>query len=179
MLRIREAKEEDAISLVEIYRPYVEKTTVSFEYTVPTVAEFAGRIRAFSAFYPYFVAEEDGEILGYAYAHRYAERKAYDWVCETSVYVKESARGKGVGRALYGKLLPALRDMGIVQVLAILATPNEPSFRFHKAMGFGEGVELQNMGWKLGGWHGTQTMTLFLREAKESPTPVISFHELA
>ena len=169
----------DAGELLSIYRPYVEKTTVTFEYVVPTVEEFAGRIKSFSAFYPYFVAEEDGEILGYAYAHRFAERKAYDWVCEVSIYIRESARGKGVGRKLYEKLLETLRQMNLVQAIAIISTPNEPSVQFHRKMGFEEGVEITNVGWKFNGWHGTKYMIYRLKCEKEIPKPVISFHDLA
>ena len=178
MISIRTAAVEDAEELLAIYRPYVEKTTVTFEYIVPTVQEFAERIRSFSSFYPYFVAEENGVISGYAYAHRFAERKAYDWVCEVSIYIQEDARGKGVGTLLYEKLLSALQKMGICQAIAIISTPNEPSVKFHLKMGFSEGVELENVGWKFGGWHGTRYMTCRLWKEKESPKPIVAFREI-
>ena len=87
--KIRVATKQDAKSLVEIYAPYVEKTAITFEYTVPTVEEFEKRIERVLEKYPYLVAERDGEIVGYAYASAFHERPAYDWAVETTVYVKQ------------------------------------------------------------------------------------------
>ena len=90
MVSVREASVEDAAELLEIYRPYVEHTDVSFEYVTPSVQEFAGRIAHTLQRYPYLVAQnEDGELLGYAYASAFKSREAYDWSVELSVYVKD------------------------------------------------------------------------------------------
>ena len=89
---IREAKLEDAAELLAIYAPYVEKTAITFEYTVPSVAEFAERMQQVQQRYPYLVAEQDGKLLGYVYAGPFHERAAYDWAVETSLYVRQGVR---------------------------------------------------------------------------------------
>ena len=84
---IRTASEADAPALLEIYAPYVDRTAITFEYEVPSVDEFASRIRNTLQKYPYLVAEKGGRILGYAYAGPFHDRPAYDWSVETSIYV--------------------------------------------------------------------------------------------
>ena len=106
---IRMAAPEDAAALVAIYAPYVEVTAISFEYTVPTVEEFAGRIRKTLERYPYLVAEAGGKIVGYAYASPFHSRAAYQWAAECSIYVEQSCRQSGVGRRLYTALEELLR----------------------------------------------------------------------
>ena len=77
-MNIRLATEGDADSLLEIYAPYVEETAITFEYEVPTADEFRGRIRETLKNYPYYIAELDGKIAGYAYGSAFKEREAYD-----------------------------------------------------------------------------------------------------
>jgi len=96
-MNIRLATPSDAATLLAIYAPYVENTAITFEYEVPTIEDFANMIEKTLEKYPYLVAEEDGLILGYAYASTYYARAAYDWAVELSVYVSQDARGKGVG----------------------------------------------------------------------------------
>ena len=103
-ITIRLASLDDAKALLDIYRYYVEETAITFEYDVPTLEEFTGRMRSIMAFYPYLVAEEDGKILGYDYASKFHPRAAYAWSAEVTVYLDKAARGKGVGRQIYGKL---------------------------------------------------------------------------
>lgn len=89
---IRNVELSDAEVLVEIYRPYVENTTISFECETPSVDEFRSRIENISKKYPYIVMVEDDEIVGYAYAGRFKGRKAYDWCVETTIYVREDKK---------------------------------------------------------------------------------------
>ena len=86
MNTIRFAAPDDAAALLRIYAQYIE-TPITFEYTLPSEEEFARRIRDIQAVYPYLVYIEDGEVLGYAYAHRFQERAAYQWGAELSVYL--------------------------------------------------------------------------------------------
>ena len=65
-MQIRVAEERDAAALAEIYSYYVEKTAITFEYETPSTEEFTERIHNIKEKYPYIVAEENGEILGYA-----------------------------------------------------------------------------------------------------------------
>ena len=99
---IRFAAAKDAAELLEIYAPYVTGTTVSFEYEVPTVEEFRRRVEETSARYPYLVWEEDGALLGYAYAHPYAARPAYQWSAELTVYLRQGVSGGGLAPGCTG-----------------------------------------------------------------------------
>ena len=85
---LRIAKPEDAEEILKVYAPYVEKTAITFEYEVPSVEEFRGRIENTLQHYPYLVAEDETGILGYAYAGRFQTRAAYDWAVETSIYIR-------------------------------------------------------------------------------------------
>ena len=138
-MEIRFAKPSDARALLDIYAPYVENTAITFEYEVPTIENFATRIGKTLEKYPYLVAEEDGVVLGYAYASTYYARAAYDWAVELSVYVSQDARGKGVGSKLYDKLEDLLDQMGYMHFLACISLPNEASLALHRKRGLSAG----------------------------------------
>ena len=121
---IRTASEADAPALLEIYAPYVERTAITFEYEVPSVDEFASRIRNTLQKYPYLVAEKGGRILGYAYAGPFHDRPAYDWSVETSIYVDTSLKHMGIGRKLHDALEQALQEQGILNMNACIAYPS-------------------------------------------------------
>lgn len=97
MLDIRLATADDAPGVLEIYAPIVADTAISFEVAPPSVAEMRERIHQTLPAYPWLVVEDRGRVVGYAYAHRFADRAAYNWSVETSVYVHPEARGLGVG----------------------------------------------------------------------------------
>lgn len=122
-ITVRTATVNDAASLVEIYRPYVEKTAITFETEVPSVEDFAQRIAKTLVHYPYLVAEHMGKIIGYAYAGTFYGRAAYAWTVETSVYVAQNDAGHGTGRALYEALEAELKAKGIQCMLACLTVP--------------------------------------------------------
>lgn len=109
-IEIRLAEPEDAGELLAIYAPYVEETAITFEYTVPSLAEFQERIRHTRERYPYLVAASAGKIVGYAYAGPFKGRRAYDWAVETSIYVARGAHRQGVGRRLYEALEQCLKN---------------------------------------------------------------------
>ena len=113
---IRPAVPEDAEALVEIYRPYVLETAITFEYEVPSVEEFAGRIRETKKKYPYIVMEDDGEIIGYAYGGSFVGREAYEYSAVASIYIRKDQRGRGLGRKLSEELERVLKDMGIINM---------------------------------------------------------------
>lgn len=119
----RVARPEDAEALLAIYAPYVEETAITFEYEVPSVEAFRARITHTLATYPYIVAIEENNIIGYAYVGRLHERAAYDWSVETSIYVDRCARKHGLGRQLYERLEAILRAMNIISVNACIAYP--------------------------------------------------------
>ena len=178
MITLRSAAPEDAEALLEIYRPYVEETTITFETTLPTRDEFAGRIRDTIAMYPYLVAEEDGSPVGYAYAHRFRDRAAYDWSVETSVYVKKDKRGKGIGALLYRRLIAELDKQGVALAVAVITVPNDPSIAFHTAMGFSMAGILPHVGYKMGRWCGTAYMYLRPTDGEKGPLPLSPWEKI-
>ncbi|MEQ9764026.1 GNAT family N-acetyltransferase [Streptococcus jiangjianxini] len=150
---IRSAKSSDAEELLNLYAPYVEKTAITLEYTVPSVSEFKHRIRQTLTNFPYLVYQENEEILGYAYASSYKDRAAYDWSCEVSIYVAEKARGKQIGTKLYDALENELEKMGMKNVLACITYPNEASIGFHQDRGYEKVGHFTKMGYKFERWH--------------------------
>ena len=111
---IRIAEKKDASALLDIYAPYVTDTAITFEYEIPSVEEFANRIEHTLKRYPYFIAEENGTPVGYAYASPFHDRPAYDWAVETSIYVDRSHRKNGIGRLLYNALERTLSTQNMV-----------------------------------------------------------------
>ena len=114
-MNIRIATPEDAFAIQNIYRYYVNNTAITFELEVPSVKEFQERITKTLERYPYLVAEEEGEVIAYAYAGIFYDRRAYDWSAEMSVYVQRGIHGKGVGTALYEKLEELLKKQNIMR----------------------------------------------------------------
>ena len=165
-LRIRDAARADTDALLEIYRPYVLDTAVSFELEPPTAAEFAQRIAGAQSQWAWLVAERDGELLGYAYGSAFRSRAAYRWSVETSAYVHAAHRGQGVGRALYERLLALLADKGYCTAYAGIALPNEASVRLHRALGFRDVGTFRRAGRKFGRWH---DVSWWQRELRDEP----------
>lgn len=174
---IRMARVEDAPALLEVYAPYVRETEISFEYTVPTVDEFAGRIATVLQKLPYLVAEREGELLGYVYVSPFKGRVAYDWSVETSIYIRRDCRGGGVGQALYQRLNELLLRQRIYNVNACITSPNEPSERFHTACGFHKVAHFDNIAYK-NGWLDIIWMKKLLAPLPERPLPIIPITEL-
>src|SRR5439155_25333935 len=133
---IRVVTEDDAERILEIYAPIVRDTAISFEDDVPTVEEMRTRIREKLERYPWFVAEEDGELLGYGYAGPLRSRAAYRWSAEVSMYIREDVRAKGVGTAIGMKLTEVLFKMGVVTLFGGTTLPNPASEGIYRASGF-------------------------------------------
>ena len=147
---IRIAEERDLPEILSIYAPYVLETTHTFEYDVPTAEEFLARFRSITAAFPWLVWEEAGRILGYAYGSAPFERAAYRWSCETSVYLRPEARGRGIGRKLYTALEKILAYQGFLKNYAIITSENSPSLAFHKSLGYAIAAEMPGCAYKFG-----------------------------
>jgi len=152
-----------------IYAPIVEHTAISFELIPPTAEEFAERIRGTTRELPWLAAETDEGVVGYVYAKRHRNRAAYRWSVETSVYVTEQWRGRGVGVALYRVFIDELRTMGYVSVYAGIALPNAGSVSLHEKVGFIAIGRFPNVGFKQGSWHDVGWWHLALREPPSAP----------
>ena len=149
---IRIATEADVPQILEIYSPYVENTTITFEYDVPTMEEFMTRYRRITEDFPWLVWEEKGEILGYTYACHPFERAAYSWCAEPSIYLKPSAQGRGIGRRLYAALEELLKLQGYQVLLALITGENFGSLKFHERLGYKSVGELIECGYKFEKW---------------------------
>ena len=175
-LVIRPVCDADAQRLAEIYSYYVEQTAVSFEYTAPSEEEFRKRISFFSEKYPYLAAVRDGQIVGYAYAGPFHPREAYSRCCEMTVYLDRDARGQGIGRALYEALEAQLREMGILNLYALIAVPGHgdayltpASERFHAALGYQTAARFHHCGYKFGQWYDVVWMEKLIGEHGAAP----------
>lgn len=149
---IRSALAGDAAACAAIYTPFVRDTWVSFETEVPDEAEMASRIAANSASHAWLVADIDGAIAGYAYGSAHRTRAAYASSCDVAIYVDPAYARRGIGRLLYGQLLPALAKRGFHAAFAGIAQPNAGSVALHEAMGFTPLGIYREVGWKLGAW---------------------------
>ena len=150
---IRQARESDASSLLGIYGPFVEHTSVSFETVVPTIDEFAGRIAKCLNGWQYLLAERDGRVLGYAYGGVHRERAAYRFSVEVSAYLDPAFHRQGIGRALYTRLFEDLTAKGYCTAFAGITLPNDASVGLHKSVGFEPIGVFKSIGWKFGKWH--------------------------
>lgn len=143
----------DASACAAIYAPYVAASVISLEEVPPTTEEFGKRIERISARYPYLVAEDDdGQVVAFAYGSLHRQRAAYRWACESSVYVDETRRRRGTGRALYVALFDLLRRQGLQLVCAGITLPNEASISLHESFGFELVGVYRRIGWKAGHW---------------------------
>lgn len=150
---IRFARPEDGSAVAEIYRPYVANTAISFEQMPPSAAEMGERIVATIATCPFLVFEEQGEILGYAYAGPHRARPAYRWSVDVTVYVASRVQRRGIGRRLYGELLDQLSQQGFHAAFAGITLPNASSVGLHEALGFRHLGTYHEVGFKFGRWH--------------------------
>ena len=175
-MRIRLATADDAAAIASIYAPYVTGSAVSFETEPPDATEMRARIGAGAGLYPWLAAlDDDGGLLGYAYACAFRARKAYRFSVETTIYVADSAQRRGVGGALYGRLIPLLEAQGFVQAIAAITLPNDASVRLHEAHGFAPAGVYREVGWKLGEWRSVglwQRALAPLSDAPEEPKTV-------
>ena len=164
---------KDTAALLAIYRPYIEKTAITFEKAVPDVKDYERRIADIAAQFPYLVLESGGEIIGYAYAHRQAERAAFDWNAELSIYLKEGFSGRGIGRPLYALLETLLKMQGYVNFFGVITGSNAGSIAMHEKMGYQKIAVHEKTGWKFDVWHDTVWMHKRVHEgAPEAIKPV-------
>ena len=178
-LLIRFAKMEDAEELLALYTPYVTDTVITFEYEVPSLEEFKDRMRQTMKKYPYLVAEQNGEILGYSCAGAFKGRAAYDWAVETSIYVDQSLKHRGIGRMLHDALETALREQGILNMNACIAYPpkedehlDKNSVEFHTHMGYRLVGEFHKCGYKFNHWYNMVWMEKLLDPEIKHPKPI-------
>ena len=149
---IREVQKEDAEAIAAIYNHFVENTVVTFEEEIVTVDEMAQRIETISAEFPWFVFEENGQILGFAYAKTWQVKSAYRYSLESTVYLSPGQAGKGIGTGLYERLLAELKQRGVHAVIAGITLPNPHSIALHEKFGFTKAAHYKEVGRKFDKW---------------------------
>jgi phosphinothricin acetyltransferase len=175
---IRIAHTDDAAAVHDIYAPSVLEGVATFETELPGVEAMRERIVGRLRHYPWLIWEEDGRVLAYAYASRFRERAAYDWIAETSIYVHADARRRGIARRLYAVLLDAMTLQGLNQAVGVITLPGEVSVAMHEAMGFTPAGVWRSSGYKLGQWWDVGVWQKELQTPENPPRPVLSFENL-
>ena len=177
-LLIRPAAPEDAPALAAIYAPYVAQTAITFEYDIPTAAEFARRIARTLEHYPYLVAGQNGRTVGFAYAGAFGSRAAYDWSVEMSVYLSMDCRGGGMGTQLYQALERKLVERGFRSAEACIAYADtedeyltQGSVRFHEKLGYRMVGRFDRCAYKFGRWYDMVWMEKHLAPHENGPWP--------
>lgn len=149
----RQATESDASAIASIYAHHVLHGTASYEIDPPSVEETLAKIRQINGrYWPFIVAELEGEIVGYAYATQFRDRAAYRFACEDSVYVAHNKVGRGVGRALLAELIERSKAFGFKTMVAVIGGAEPASIALHAKFGFEEVGRLEGVGWKKERW---------------------------
>lgn len=178
-MKIRLATPQDAKEIRQIYAPYVTDTAVTFEYEVPTVETFEERITNTLRKYPYLVAEEEGHIVGYAYAGAFRPRAAYQHSVEMSIYVDREKGGKGIGRKLYQELEHRLIQQNVFVLYACITMTErtddpyltDGSIQFHKKMGYTFAGHFHHCGYKFSCWYSMIWMEKSICNRPDHPEP--------
>ncbi len=167
---IRPVRPSDAEAICRIYNHYVLHTIVSFEEEAVAPEEMARRIAGVAAAgLPWLVLEEEGLLIGYAYATPWKTRRGYRYAVESSVYLEAPAGGKGYGSRLYAELLAELRSRPLRTVIGGIALPNEASVGLHEKLGFRKVAHFERVGWKCETWVDVGYWQLSLAEDEGPP----------
>lgn len=167
--KIRLATEADAASILEIYTPFITDTVITFEYEVPTIKVFSKRIFNIQKKYPWLVCEINNKIIAYAYASQFAERAAFDWSVEFSIYIDSKYHGMKIGKALYFSLFELLKLQGYYNVYAKITYPNIKSEGLHKSLGFKPVGIYRNIAFKFDSWRDLICYELKLMDYPKAP----------
>ena len=170
-VELRLATADDTAGMLAIYAPIIEETAISFEDTVPTLAEYRARYAAIENDFPVIVATDGTHVAGFAYAGLHRKRSAYRWSVETSVYVDPAYKRRGIGRGLYTAVFEILSALNYANALAGITLPNDESTEFHKRMGFEHVGVYPGVGYKFGHWRDTEWWNYRLRNDDEPAEP--------
>jgi phosphinothricin acetyltransferase len=164
---IRSVTADDAKVICGIYNYYIENTVITFEETPVSINGMEDRIKAVLSNYPWLVWEEEGEILGYSYGNTWKDRAAYRYSAESSIYVKNGAEGRGIGKKLLAAFLEAARETSIHVLVAGITIPNERSVALYEKFGFKKTAEFFEVGYKMDRWLNVGYWQLILRDGQK------------
>lgn len=149
---IRQLHTTDIQVLLDIYNYYVLNTVVTFDIEPLSFSTFRDKINHINTSHPFLIYEDEGEVLGFAYASMFRPKPAYNFTLESTVYVKHTAHGKKIGTQLYKALIEKLRETEAHTVLGVLTMPNEASVKLHEKFGFKKVAHIEDAGLKFGEW---------------------------
>lgn len=172
---IRRARAEDLPAVRAIYAHYVEHTVYTFYYDCPSIEHFETLLDTSHCF---LIAQDASHILGYAYATRFRQKKAYRWSAEATIYLDHQATGKGLGKRLYGALIDILAQLNYKIILAGLTSPNPASEAFHLSMGFQHIHTLDKIGYKFGQWHSVDWYRKELGPYSQAPEEILELDHI-
>ncbi|WP_343006219.1 N-acetyltransferase family protein, partial [Intestinibacter bartlettii] len=171
-IKFRLADVSDTKEILDIYAPYITDTAITFEYDIPSIEEFRGRIEHISLEYPYVVCTYKDEIIGYAYAHRYGERAAFQWDVELSIYLDMNYKSLGIGKILYNKVIEILKLQNVQNIYACITSANDKSIKFHEKMGFEFIGIFKDTGYKFDKWYDITWFGMRVKDKNEKPAKV-------
>lgn len=145
---IREVNSQDAVAITRIYNEYIKNSVITFEEDIVACDEMKKRIEEITQKFPYFVVEEEGQVLGYAYASTFRKRVAYDQSVEISLYLHKDSFGKGYGSALMERLINACKEVNIHCLIGCITLPNDRSVALHEKYGFEKVAHFKEVGYK-------------------------------
>src|SRR3954471_1246955 len=151
-VEIRIANDSDVEGILDVYAPYCEATTVSFEIAAPTRQQMRERVSGIIKDFPWIVAEVDRRVAGYLSASRHRERAAYRWAVDVAVYIAANQQRRGIGQTLYSTLFSILREQGYFHAFAGITLTNPASVGLHERLGFRRCATFHEVGFKLGQW---------------------------
>lgn len=151
---IRASQDQDVPAITAIYAHHVLHSTGTFETEPPSIADMtARRADVLSKGLPYLVAEQDGQVVGFAYGNWFKPRPAYRFSVEDSIYLAPDTHRQGLGRALLAELLLRFEAAGVRKVMAVIGdSANQGSVGVHRALGFSLAGVVESCGWKFGAW---------------------------
>jgi len=152
MAAIRACATADAPAIAEIYNHFVRDTVVTFEEIPVSADAMARRIEDIGARFPWLVWEDDGAVIGYAYASAWKSRSAYRFAVESTIYLTTSRHRSGIGTQLYGALLAEVKVRGFHTAVGGIALPNPASIALHEKLGFTKIGQFVEVGRKLDRW---------------------------
>jgi phosphinothricin acetyltransferase len=176
---IRLANKNDAEQILAIYAPFCfDHSPVSFETVPPSLKEMEQRIEKTLESLPWLVWQENGQVLGYAYASPHRNRAAYQWSVDVSAYIDANKRRSGVGSTLYDSLFAILRSQGYFNAYAGITLPNPASVKLHEKMGFSLVGTYRQVGHKGGSWHDVAWYELALKPKDANPPAPITLPQI-
>lgn len=176
--QIRLATPEDSAAILDIYKHYILNTAITFEVEVPKAADFRRRVKEILAAYPFLLFEVQGDVVAYAYTHRYLARAAYDRCAQFSVYVRQDYCRHGIGTALYTALKEIARLQNIQNVYSLVADKNPNSMALHSKIGFTKLATYENIGYKFDKWHDVSIFQMITGSHQTPAPPFIPMGDL-